>query len=207
MSVKVGQNPNHFSQPELRKLLQQPDDQLSFNDFRTIFHWRTPAGTYEEVAYFLPLALEHMRCAPDDAREFIDGIICFASEHAVQLTKDQLFSQIEKAMRSCFEAWTNQFLVEHFDEKACQDKGWNINHYDYVNNSEIVRELIESLTTSQDKATRSAWLLEYAREAGVFMFEHGLLQRHYKSIEVTLVANEPSPTYWKTIRKELDLSE
>jgi hypothetical protein len=214
----------HFSQSELKRILQTANDQLIFSDFRTIFHWSTPAGTYEEVAHFLPCALEYMRCDPNGAREFISGILCFVSGHAVQLGKDSLLSHINEAIRSCFEIWTSQFVVEHFDEKACQQRGWGIKHFDCVRNSEIVRELfeslqkyqifknlaaelLESLATAQGKATKSAWFLEYAREAGESVFERELLQRHYKSIEMTLVANEPSPTYWETIRKELDLSE
>jgi hypothetical protein len=213
----------HFSKSKLKDILQTPDNQLTFGDFRTIFHWSTPAGTYEETVYFLPLALDYMWHKPDEAREFFSGLMCFVSENVERLRQDGLLSHIQRVFHSCFENWTGRFIVQHFDKAACEEKGWKLQYSDYVLNSEAVQELLEDLRrypaceplgsellnslVSAGGGPKSAWLLEFASKTPLVPFERELLLKHYLSIQPTLVASERSPTYWPGILKALQLSE
>jgi hypothetical protein len=175
-------NPHeHFSQREVDRVIKMRDDQLTWSDFNMIFHWGTPAGSYEEIVYFLPLALCHIREKPIDALEFMSGVFCFIDSNIQNLASDSLDGKTVVAIEEIFQAWTSRFIVAHYDADACREKGWSLDHEDRVENCQSVMQLIEdlqsfpafpelsdklieSLAWQQQYPVRSAWFLEYARE-------------------------------------------
>src|SRR5579862_751429 len=170
----------HFSPHRLKSILQTSDETLSWSDFREIFHFGTPAGTYEEIVYFLPFALRFMRLSPRDALEFMSGMCCVIADNVQRLDADSLLRPTIEAVADSFRAWTKAFVVIHYDAEACRTKGWTIDHQDIVVNSQEVSELladlwrypalhdlgdrlIADLAHQHDDHWKSAWFLEYAR--------------------------------------------
>ena len=48
-----------FSEEELENLIRKSDNDLTETDLMCIFQGALPAGEYQEVMYFLPIALRH----------------------------------------------------------------------------------------------------------------------------------------------------
>ena len=174
--VRFSDPDRHFSRSRLTKILRTPDEALSWSEFREIFHVGTPAGTYEESVYFLPIALRDMRVKPRDALEFMSGVCCFVADNVHRLEADSLLQPAIEAVTEIFRAWTRRFVVTHYDAEACRGKGWRIDHQDIVENSQEVSELIadlwryppfpdlgdrlvEDLARPHDDHSKSAWFL------------------------------------------------
>jgi hypothetical protein len=266
------QRPTSISDPSghlpAEHILQMPNQEMGWSEFRAIFHFGV-LGTFEELAYFLPFALEYMVTNPNDALEFMNGVIFFISDSTDELKQASLLEPCRDGLSQIFHHWTNDFKVVHYDKDACKAKGWILEYDDIVENSQVVCELIDELwrhKTHKDLADhliksladgfrneiKSAWLLEYAyrtRSSYEFwdsarghqiheetvsllgmdykslvneksnvptkastiinnlVFDSSLLQKHYDFIADTIVPNEPSPTYWSTIRKGLALRD
>jgi hypothetical protein len=64
-------DPFHDNTPEsLRELLSKSDTDMRWADFACLLGPHLPAGTYEEVAYFLPLAFDYIGANEKDALTF-----------------------------------------------------------------------------------------------------------------------------------------
>jgi len=155
---------------------------LEWTDFEVIFTISGCTAEYDQQVYYLPSALNCLFHQAYDGIEFLPGVIYFASRNADRLQTDGLLEATSGALESCFRAWTERFAVVHFDEEACKAKGWQIRHFDYVRNTEAVRELLDLLVRHSSlqvvaermvrylvrddrRAEDSAWLLEIAKEA------------------------------------------
>ena len=207
-----------------RKLLSKPDSQLVWSDYQCLLGPFLPAGTYRESVYFLPLAFEHIASHDDDALDLITSIIWFVSEYADELKQDGILDASRDRIAECFEKWTSQFTVVHFDQSACQQKGWKLAYFDYVKHVEVICEgacdlvrferhadlassLFQSLKDNTTDAVRAAWFLELARARNdvyhppaVSPISAILADREATSRAAELarpmIANESSPTYW-----------
>ncbi len=235
--IKLSNPYHHFSRKVVDRIIQTKDDRLTWSDFNTIFHWGTPAGSYQEIVYFLPLALRHIKNNPRDALDFMSGVFCFIGSNAPNLESDSLHLNTTEAIEEVFQERTRQFAVAHYDADACREKAWTLDHQDIVENSqsimqliedlqsfpaypELADKLVESLALQQQHAIRSAWFLEYAREVsnspGIFktseaqrrfIEDRTLLQDHYNRVLKSVVATTESPTYWSDLRIALSLRE
>lgn len=213
------------------------DKDLEFSEYRILFGIARCVGAYDELVYFLPHAFNYVKNNPDDGFECTSEIIHFISSEAESLERDALIEPCRNEFCLWFEQWTRAFIVQHYDELACKEKGWVIRYNDIVLKSQFISDLIddlvrhksqtdlaekmiETLAQNDSNDTRSAWLLEYAREVrvGTGSFEARgnpkierlitntqLLQTHYDRIANTVVAQEKSPTYWLDVCKALCL--
>jgi hypothetical protein len=234
--TKLSNPHRHFSQSTVDRIIQSDDEHLTWSDFKIIFHWGTPAGSYDEIVYFLPLALRLMKNNPRDSLEFMPGVLCFIEHEIQRLESDSLDQSTRRAIEEIFQAWTSRFVVVHYDVAACRAKGWTLDHDDIVENSQSVLELVENLQTfpafpefadelitslaiQQEYPIQSAWFLEYARlDSSIRLIEvtpaqrrliedRVLLQDHYDRIARTIVPRTASPTYWPDLRISLGLLE
>ncbi|HYT55363.1 MAG TPA: hypothetical protein VEQ38_11675 [Verrucomicrobiae bacterium] len=199
--TKLSNPHRHFSQKEVGGIIQTADDRLTWSHFNIIFHWGTPAGTYQEIAYFLPRALHHIKNNPRDALEFMSGVLCFVESNIRSLESDSLHRKTAEAIHEIFEVWTSEFVVIHYGTDACRERGWELDHQDIVQNSqsvmqliediqsfpafpELADELIQSIASQHDDHVRSAWFLEYAREmqdwSGTFIKSSATQARFFK---------------------------
>lgn len=86
-NVMKYQTPTHLSDPggdfspeELNRILSKADAELDWADFDCLFFGKMPAGTYEEVRYYIPLAcayLENQR----DACNFFEHFSIWITTH------------------------------------------------------------------------------------------------------------------------------
>ena len=166
---------------ELSDILALGDEDLKFHEFRSLFHIARCVGTYDELVYFLPHALEYIKQNPDDGFECMSHIVHFVSGEVESLGGDGLIEPCRNAIWGWFKQWTTSFSVQHYDEQACKQKGWIIKYDDIVANSQLVCELVDyllwqrthadlakkmirSLAQQDQDQTQSAWFLEYAHE-------------------------------------------
>jgi hypothetical protein len=133
-----------------------------------------------EVAYFLPFAFRLLMTSPDDGIEYVDGLICFLSNHREMLERDGVLADSEAAVIACCKAWTETFQVRHYGKEACQEKGWQLSSFDLVENSEVFVSLLDSLwrydvfaeradsliaqfARTPSNTVETCWFLEFAR--------------------------------------------
>jgi hypothetical protein len=228
-------DPHDDNCPEsLRDLLATADSDLKWYDFRTLLGPHVPAGTYEEVVYFLPLAFRYIREHPDDALDLCTSIIWFCSEYAQRLHADGFLESARAAISDLLRHWASTFEVVYFDEAACRAKGWGIKHCDYVKGSESLYQSLEdlveyrtnadlsetflaNLASFENDSTRAAWLLDAVRsrddaygppDIGVFSCcanDRELLQRALDTALRDPQIRRVSPTYWEDTCRTLKL--
>jgi len=215
-----------FAEEYLCEVLAKPDRTLEWSDYQNLLGPFLPAGTYEESVYFLPLAFEFTLTHPEDEIDLVSSLVWFSSEYAARLAEDGLLESARKRLRACFDYWTADFHVVHYDLAACRQKLWSIDHNDIVDHSQVVqegmgdlvrfkahRDLAESFYRSiayhQGDPIRAAWFLELARlQVEGFkspkdpviqglLTDPDLLTAAGAVVIDKLLPHEPSPTYWK----------
>lgn len=225
---------NDFTDERLCLILATPDDRLQWNDFRDLLGPFLPAGTYDEVVYFLPLAFNFMAEHDEDVLDLVTSVVWFASEYSDRLREDGLISVTRRNLSACLDHWTASFDVVHFDREGCRSKGWNIEYSDYVRHSEVVcettcdlvrfiahQDLAElfawSLAHHGGDAVKAAWFIEYTRaRTDVYQPpEHPPIQELLQDRDLLLAAAdvvrkemvnvERSPTYWNDTFSTLGL--
>ena len=164
----------------LRRVLAKSDEQLDWGDYQCLLGPHLPAGSYEELLYFLPRAFTRILRHEDEALDLCTSLTWFASEYAEQIQADGVLGQTKTAIRTCLSEWTRWFEVRHFDKSACVQKGWVLDYKDYVRRQEVVgealgdlvrfkthvdlaEELLQSLAEHGGDSTKAAWFLELAR--------------------------------------------
>ena len=172
----------------LKHLLRKKDGELRWGDFKTLLGPFLPAGTYEEVAYFLPLAFDLIRSDEHVALDLCSSLAWFCSKYNEQLEADKVRGAARNELLDLLRYWTSRFKLTHFDRSECVAKGWvKLQYLDLVERSETVCQMLTDLyeyATHADIADRfvlelmnfdadpikAAWLLELlrARQEGVY---------------------------------------
>lgn len=229
-------DPFHDHTPEgTRELLSKRDGELSWADFQCLLGPFLPAGTYQESVYFLPLAFEHIASHDDDALDLVTSIVWFVSEYACDLERDGLLDAARDRISECFEKWTAEFSVTHFDKPACEEKGWGLPYFDYVEPVEVVcvgtcdlirferhadlaRAFFRELGENGTDGTKAAWFLELSRayydichppkdpSIARVLTDRDNLDRAVV-LARPIVGRESSPTYWTDTLNALAISD
>ena len=104
-------------------------------------HYPGCFGTFRQMAYFMPRLVELFA----DSR---DGLGCVMVPWS-KLRRDReaycrlgVWGSVVAAAEEMLQARTSTFAVEHYDAKACRDKGWGLDHEDLVVSGEVVHELL-----------------------------------------------------------------
>ncbi len=90
-----------FSQEELNAILSKDDSELGWADFDRIFQGKLPAGTYEEVRYYIPPVcayIENQR----DACNFFEHFSIWIKDHYARLKEDGLIAPVVSAFHALF---------------------------------------------------------------------------------------------------------
>ncbi len=103
--VKLSDPCHDFSPEECAAILAVPDEKMGVLELRNIFQSYLPAGTYNECAYFIPLALRFLDNRGENASDLADDFLVWAGEYKTDLEKDGLFTPIrvhlQKLLRAC----------------------------------------------------------------------------------------------------------
>ena len=87
----------------LERILATPDDKLAFSEFRELFGPSMPAGDYEEVMYFLPLAFAYFANPEngDDAYEMLFPLVQLGLNRPVVRHLDKSTCSIQRLYAIC----------------------------------------------------------------------------------------------------------
>ena len=100
-----------FSPEELNGILLKHDADLDWADFDRLFFGKMPAGTYEEVRYYIPLTcayIENQR----DACDFLEHFSIWIEDNYARLKEDGLVDPIVAAFHNLFRNATSSFELE-----------------------------------------------------------------------------------------------
>lgn len=180
-----------FTEELLEELLNTPDNEMNWRHYQNFLGPHLPAGTYDEVVYFLPRAFDYMVACIMKAHDFDwenyqppnneileyvpRAIVGFCSHHAEELQSDGILPHVREAIRECLRLWITKFEVVH---RPLPESG--VRYFDYVIQSEdvndfvenliefkrhgdLVVEFLEELANHEGNTTRAAWFLEIAR--------------------------------------------
>ena len=218
----------------LRNLLATPDAALKGYQLKQILGPYLPAGTYEEAAYFLPLAFDHLRSAGDGAVDLTTAVIGFVYQNAEALTRDGVLDDCRAALSDCLWHNVRDFTITYFNRDACAAKGWRRPYRNDVPRSDEVFQILVDLEQFKRHADLadafltqladspnpipSAWFLELARaQTDAFrpLFRPALTRLLSKT---TLLATKrrlveeqcaatvtASPTYWSDVWHVLEM--
>jgi len=106
-----------FSPEELNRILSKEDAELDWADFDRLFFGKMPAGTYEEVRYYIPLAcayIENQR----DACDFFEHFSIWIEDNYARLKEDGLLDPIISAFHALFRKATSSFELEYNGDHA-----------------------------------------------------------------------------------------
>jgi hypothetical protein len=172
-------------------LLAKPEAQLGWNDFNQLFRVGVAPATYAEGLYSLPAAFAFLRRNPNgDAVNCVADVIWLLSEHATRLEKDRLLPECRETVLALLKERTGQFVVTHWDREKNRQMGRDREHYDYVEDSQLVcdtlealfrfgtlrgwaGEFLEMLSCAQNEPLKSAWFLECVAAVSGWVFFRG----------------------------------
>jgi hypothetical protein len=223
---------NDFDPDSLGFLLKKNDDEFWWSEYSALFGPHLPAGTYEELMYFLPKAFTHLKENEKDALDLVTAIFGFCSKNLERLQKDGLDLLIKEKITDCLEYWVRDFRIEHFDRQMCKAKGWGLNYFDYVYNTDticealtdLVRfetlkslaiEFVKTLAFHDGNIIKASWFLELSRtrfdtynspdcsEIQHFLSDEGLLLEAYAVVWPE--AEDYKLTYWRDTFMKLGL--
>lgn len=81
-------DPYHdFVEEHLEELLNTADPEMHWRHYQNLLGPYAPAGTYDEVVYFLPRAFDYMMHGKDVLEEVPLAIVCFSSQNADELKR------------------------------------------------------------------------------------------------------------------------
>ncbi len=106
-----------FSPEELKKILSKDDADLDWADFDRLFFGKMPAGTYEEVRYYIPLVciyIENRR----DACNFFEHFSIWIEDNYARLKEDGLLDPVVSAFHALFRKATSSFDLEYNGDHA-----------------------------------------------------------------------------------------
>lgn len=106
-----------FSPEELNGILLKQDAELGWRDFDRIFQGKMPAGTYEEVCYFIPLVcacIENQK----DACHFFEHFSIWIEDNYKRLKEDGFLAPIVSAFHGLFRKSTSAFVLEENGDHA-----------------------------------------------------------------------------------------
>jgi hypothetical protein len=163
-------------QPDaVARLLAKPEAELDWNDFNMLFRAGVAPATYEEGLYFLPAAFAFLRRRPSaDVVDCLADVVWFVSEHAARLDGDGLLADCRAEILALLTERTRQFAVVHWDRETNRQMGRNRDHYDYVEDSQVVcgtlrallefktlrawaEEVLTSLSRAEGEPVKSPW--------------------------------------------------
>ena len=223
-----------FSTGMLGDLLKKDIEDLTWSDYSSLFGPHLPAGTYEEVMYYLPSAVLYLSTHEDDALDLVTPIFGFCSKNIEKLRNDDLDIVVKEKIAECLKIWTSKFKILHFDKNACLKKGWGLEYNDYVVNAETICEatsdlfefetlreiaitFTKSLAYHNGDVTKASWFLEYSRSrfdvytppndilVNGLLSDEKLLNEAYAVVWSEVMKSNQSPTYWKDTLNELGI--
>ena len=106
-----------FSPEELNRILSKADAELDWADFDRLFFGKMPAGTYEEVRYYIPLTcayIENQR----DACDFLEHFSIWIEDNYARLKEDGFVNPIVSAFHNLFRKATTSFSLEYNGDHA-----------------------------------------------------------------------------------------
>ena len=223
-----------FTPGMLKELLEKNEEEYDWYDYSNLFVPHLPAGTYEEVMYFLPKAFTYLKSHEEDALDLVTAVFGFCSINLNYLEKDGLDNIVKQEIIDCLNYWTRDFRIVHYDQNACQDKGWRLSHNDLVINSEVICEgtsdlvrfeslaelavqFVRSLAICEGNIVKASWFIEYSRarfdvytppdnsEIMNLLTNEKLLNEAYATVWPVAVDEKASPTYWKETFNKLGI--
>ena len=106
-----------FPPEELNRILLKQDAELDGDDFDRIFQGKMPAGTYEEVRYYIPLVCSYIE-NQRDACNFFEHFSIWIGDNYERLKKDGLIAPVVGAFHSLFRKETSSFSLEYNGDHA-----------------------------------------------------------------------------------------
>jgi len=106
-----------FSPEELNRILSKTDAELDWADFDRIFQGKMPAGTYEEVRYYIPFACAYIK-NQSDACDFLEHFSFWIEDNYARLKEDGLIAPIVAVFHALFRKSTSSFELEYNGDHA-----------------------------------------------------------------------------------------
>lgn len=216
----------------LARLLATEDADLTWNDYQLLLGPFLPAGTYDEVVYYLPRAFAYMLAHDEEALDLVLPTFGYIKENEASLRADGLFECAMECIRHSLESWTSEFKVIYHNQAGIQPV-WSpgcmacIHRYGAVvegvellvkwrgEYTDLVVSFIASKADHRDDPVKAAWMLELAR-----WFSEQPKQRGDKAVRQLLTnkdalkscaevfradatARTVAPEYWSELRRTL----
>ncbi|MBC7813931.1 MAG: hypothetical protein H7175_22445 [Burkholderiales bacterium] len=162
-----------FSGDTLAKLLATPDDKLDASQYRNLLGF-LPAGTYEEVIYFLPGAFRYFIANEEAAFDIPAEIIRYVSINKIYLDDDGILETVRDCLRECLDRCTKEFVVIHKARAVSQTSYIDdVKHSDFIaeftfelvsceTHADLIEQFVRGLSDNNNDPVKSAWFLEYS---------------------------------------------
>ena len=106
-----------FSPEELNRILSKEDAELDWTDFDRLFFGKMPAGTYEEVRYYIPFACAYIENRRD-ACNFFEHFSIWIEDNYARLKEDGFVDPVVSSFHALFRKATSSFDLEYNGDHA-----------------------------------------------------------------------------------------
>jgi hypothetical protein len=166
-----------FTADHLESILATNDSEFVFTEYVYLFGPHLPAGTYEELMYFLPLAFAYLAEHGADAYEMVLPMVGYTSDYAEYLKTDGLLEIVGDCFQECLQSWTKTFTIIHFGSYKNRTSEYrNIvkclsllseTIYEmrrYKTFAAVAGEFVQQLGKNESDPIKAAWFLAYAAD-------------------------------------------
>ena len=115
--IRLSNPDSDFSPEELNRILSRKDAELDWMDFDCLFFGKMPAGTYEEVRYYIPLICAYIE-NQQDACNFFEHFSIWIEDNYARLKEDGFVDPIISAFHAIFRKATSSFELEYNGDHA-----------------------------------------------------------------------------------------
>ncbi len=213
-----------FSRTDLDKLLATPDSQMGMREYRDLLGPELPAGIYEEVIYFLPLAFRYFISHDANKLDLITAIIGFCSYAKGRLEKDKLADEVRDCLYECLAFLTHEFEVFHpidYPRDLVRNSGIIVHAIEdlveFKSFADVAVGFIHKLAHADDDPIKAAWFLEFAcsqqterrriqyEPITALIHDPMLIRLAAELVSEKLASSEPVRTYWPDTFKRLSI--
>lgn len=154
-------DPHHdYGERYLDKILSKEDNDLDAIDYRDLLNGNVPAGTFKEVAYYLPLSINYLCLEFYDQLEMINSWVDFLYENKSSIS-NYFNIGVEDILNQIFSCLTENFKIVQINEAERKKLNLNINNSRYIENLELLCYLFKRANLYNEG---SAWIRRKVEE-------------------------------------------
>jgi hypothetical protein len=154
-----------FEPAELQAILAKDFRVMVWHDFQNLFGPALPAGTYDELRYYVSHFVQFLWDHPKDRLDLVNPWGGFAGEHWDEIIEDKADDYVHAVHRSLLAEMTREFKLspENYVYGTEEINTFLCQLWDYQSQRGIAWEFLQQIADFGDDLVKCGWFLELSK--------------------------------------------